>query len=346
MGDPAGELAEALQPLGLVQVGFEPLAFGLGRSAPVRLLGEAFGDVVNERVEALALPLRTRQTTSSIGNSAPSLRTALNSMRWPSRRGEPPAHEAGEPASVRLAVPLGDDVSASTRPRTSRRDHPNNSSALRFHSVTIPAASMLTKASVAVAMIASVLVLLLAKLTVAAFKLACGFLGAILRGLGRVPGPPGLLAPLAFDRVPDRPGDRFPAPRSLDQVVLRAGIQRPHCGLLIAQPGHDDDGQLAEAPGQRDDRVELLGVRQRQIHERHVGALAIQALDGVAQRAGGHEGEAQIALPERVLAQQNVIDVVLDEKHPQRRQPLGRGAGVHGPSCLHRGSLPVEAARR
>ena len=100
------------------------------------------------------------------------------------------------------------------------------------------------------------------QLAVLAFELAGGLLGPVLRGLGGVPGPPGLLAPLAFDRVPDGPADRLAAAGPLDQVVLGPGVEGASGGLFVVEASEHHDRQLVETLGERRDRLQPLRVGQ------------------------------------------------------------------------------------
>ena len=73
------------------------------------------------------------------------------------------------------------------------------------------------------------------------------------------------LVPL--DGVADCARQRRALESALDQVVLRAQLQRLHRPLLVVEAGEDDDRQVGRALARPQQRVEALAVGQAEVEQ-------------------------------------------------------------------------------
>ena len=149
------------------------------------------------------------------------------------------------------------------------------------------------------------------------------FLGVDLR---RVEFPLGLLGPSAFHRIPDHPVQHVPGDLALDQVVLRAGPDRPLPQVLIGLTGQHDDGGIRVELEQFPEAVQAARVRQSQI-EQDAGRVGDQGL-GLGEGPRPLHDHRGSDFKEQFLYQQGIAVIVLDEQDLNLVMTRGRRRGL------------------
>ena len=101
-----------------------------------------------------------------------------------------------------------------------------------------------------------------------------------LRGLTQGQFPAGSVT---FQRVLQRAHEHFAIDAALDQVVLRASAHGLDGERLIVQPGQHHDGQVRMRGEHRGQGGQPLGIRQAQIHQRHIRLVLLNCLQRLVQ---------------------------------------------------------------
>ena len=104
----------------------------------------------------------------------------------------------------------------------------------------------------------------------------------------------GLLPPRAVDGVAERAGQRWRVDLPLKQVVLRAAPHGLDRNLFVGQPRQHHQRQPRQQLAQAVDRLQPVGIRERQVQQDHLERLAIQRgapqtarpLGAISARAG------------------------------------------------------------
>jgi len=80
---------------------------------------------------------------------------------------------------------------------------------------------------------------------------------------------------MAFHGVADRPNQRVPIDRVLDQIVFRAAFQRFERQLFIGTPGQDNDRNFGDAVLQRRERLQPVCIGKPQIENHDIDMAGV-----------------------------------------------------------------------
>ena len=110
----------------------------------------------------------------------------------------------------------------------------------------------------------------------------------------------------------------------LEQIGLRAGLERAQRLHIAGIGGQHDDARLRELAADRNDRIEPAHLRHLQIHQRDVGTVRAKLLDGLAP-VGGLGDHLHVR-----LSSDQSHDALADERMIiHRKDPDGGGFAAH-----------------
>ena len=123
------------------------------------------------------------------------------------------------------------------------------------------------------------------------------------------------LVAFALDGILHRAQQQFPVDLALDEVILRAALDRGQCQRLVVGAGEDDDGDFGRMRVDLGERLEAQAVGQRQV-EQHEGDIAAgKRLETAREAVGVLEPESGgRLLQEHFPDQAGVARVVLDQQ--------------------------------
>src|SRR5262249_16468549 len=128
-----------------------------------------------------------------------------------------------------------------------------------------------------------------------------------------------LLGVLALDRVPDRAREQIAVHFSLDEIILRAFTQRLHRELVVLHPGQNDNRQMGDQRMELQNRIQALGVGQREIEQDDGEGFLVEAPERVGEAPDMRELEAHAgAFRQRLAQEARVAAIVLDQQNFDR----------------------------